>query len=941
VASARRRGPILIGALTVAIVLGVWAVSRSCGSRAVDEARDHELRGPNGLPLARDPSDPVPDLLRWLAQRGVGLRRVAGVVVMDGKPVAGASIRLASRLSMTGTREPRVISDDDGRFDFGPQLATTYVVAGDMPHVTGAVETIDLRDPIRTPPPDELRLVLHACTASIHGTVTDASHGVIASARVSRGDGEVATGGGVETNADGTYELCAPEGWSAVSVRASGYAHVVDTVTAFGPVRRDYTLVPEAPVVGRVVSAPDRAPVADAIVELRAEPRSTSPTLYARSDAEGRFHFEGAAPGRHDLVATAEHLASARPITVIAEVGAAKDDVTCIVEPVSTVGGTVVDRSSREPVRGLTIVLRSTSAASSIRLDAVSQNDGSFAIDHVPSGDYVAYAYGGGGPQKTSLKVDKADVTGVVVQVDRGASIAGRVLRAGKPVDGADVSTDGARAVSASDGRFVLRGLAAGEHTVYAESQREGAFTRGPKVVVAKDEERAGVDVALDLTASIAGRVVDQGGAPVGSAALRFSLLHTSDFGTATTADDGTFLARALSGGGSYIYEVRDQPGGIAYRPVAGKRFPAIAVRDGNDHVTGMIVRVRRDRLVIAGRVVTGEGQPAADVAVTAVDADSEPGRFSPFGPTTVTDTNGAFTLRDLASGMYTVTARAPNGAEVEQRGVAGRNDLVLRLTNIGEIAGTLEGLDDAFDVVARRVDNSGTSYAATISGKTFRIRNVATGTYWVGARSQAGTSSARVVVEAGATANVALRRRATGTIVGALIDGQTHAPIANANCFSSLLPGADEERDGAFRDATTSSDGSYRIEHAPTGDSYVRCYSENIAADGHVRVVSDQANRVDLVAHAAEMRRPGYAGVTFEDQLGEVMVQSVAPGGPADRAGLLAGDIVLKIDGSSVTGMGRFLNNSQEWSAGSSVAITVERGDVEMTFQVTVDAVP
>jgi uncharacterized GH25 family protein len=943
VPSGRRRGLIRIGALACALALAAWTVSRSCGSHAADEANDHEPHGAHGLSTARDPNASAHDLLRWLAQRGVGLRRVAGVVLMDGKPVAGASVGLASKAAMTGGREPRVVSDENGRFDFGPQLATTYVVAAEMPHVTGAIETIDLRDPTRAPPPDQLQLVLHPCTASVHGKVTDTSQAPIAPARISRGDGDLAIGG-VESSADGSYELCIPEGWTTLTVRAIGYAHVFDAITAFGPVRRDYTLVPDAAVVGRVVRTPDRAPVADAVVELHADPISTltSPTLYARSDAEGRFHFDGAAPGRHTLVATAERLVTARPLTVIAEVGAVKKEITCLVEPAVTVAGKVVDRGSREPVAGLTITLRSNGAQGLLQHDAVSQNDGSFAIEHVLSGDYIAYTRSAGGRSQTStIKVDKVDVNDILVEVDRGASIAGRVLRAGKPVDGADVSTDGANAVSGSDGRFVLRGLKAGEHTLYAESNREGAYTRGFKVVVAKDEQRNNVELALDLAGSIAGRVVDQDDAPVGNAVLRFSLLHTKDFGTATTADDGTFVARALSGGGLYVYEVHAEPGGIAYRPIAGKRFQGIAVRDGSDHVSGVLVRVRRDHLVVAGRVVTTTGQPVADVRLTAVDASSDPNRYAPDAQATTTDANGTFSLRDLASGTYTIRARAPNGAEVAQSVVAGTNDLVLHLPEVGQIDGTLEGLENAFEVFASS-DNSGTWYSATITGATFRLRNVAAGAYVIGVRAPGGTGSARVVVEGGATATVVLRRRPTGTIVGTLVDGQTHAPIANASCYSSVQAASDGEFDSPYREASTAADGSYRIERAPTGDTKVRCHTAHMGAVGQVRVVADQANRVDLLADPAETHQRGYPGITFEDQLGEVMVRTVASGGPADRAGFVVGDIVLKIDGNAVGPMGsEFLNDPSAWWAGLSVTITVERGDVEMTLQLTVDAVP
>jgi hypothetical protein len=239
---------------------------------------------------------------------------------MNGEAVAGATVHLASTLS-TGAPEPSTskLTDASGHFDFGPQPATTYVIAAEAPRVTGASKAIDLRDSKLAPPSDQLRLVLHPCTASIHGTVSDASHAAIASARISRDDGAVISG--VETDANGHYELCVPENMTTAYVRASGYAYIEESVTAFGPVRHNFMLVPEATVEGHVVRASDHAPVGDARVELQTNPGSTAPTLYASTDAEGHFHFEGAAPGRHDLTASADHLASVRPIGVIAEVG--------------------------------------------------------------------------------------------------------------------------------------------------------------------------------------------------------------------------------------------------------------------------------------------------------------------------------------------------------------------------------------------------------------------------------------------------------------------------------------------------------------------------------------------------------------------------------------------------------------------------------------------
>src|SRR5206468_1344104 len=67
------------------------------------------------------------DLLRWLGQRGVGARTVAGKVLRDDAPVAGVTVRLSSIASSAGViAEPHVTTDAAGRFDFGPQLAMEY-----------------------------------------------------------------------------------------------------------------------------------------------------------------------------------------------------------------------------------------------------------------------------------------------------------------------------------------------------------------------------------------------------------------------------------------------------------------------------------------------------------------------------------------------------------------------------------------------------------------------------------------------------------------------------------------------------------------------------------------------------------------------------------------------------------------------------------------------
>src|SRR5690606_33533288 len=130
-----------------------------------------------------------------------------------------------------------VRTDASGHFDFGPVPVDRYHVIADVPHATGAAIAIDLRD--RLVDAEKLRLVAHACDASLHGVIRDASGGTIARARVIAAS-VVGSGPSTEAGDDGTYELCVPVGGGVVMVRADGYADAYAVVRAFGRVRRDF-----------------------------------------------------------------------------------------------------------------------------------------------------------------------------------------------------------------------------------------------------------------------------------------------------------------------------------------------------------------------------------------------------------------------------------------------------------------------------------------------------------------------------------------------------------------------------------------------------------------------------------------------------------------------------------------------------------------------------
>ncbi len=66
------------------------------------------------------------------------------------------------------------------------------------------------------------------------------------------------------------------------------------------------------------------------------------------------------------------------------------------------------------------------------------------------------------------------------------------------------------------------------------------------------------------------------------------------------------------------------------------------------------------------------------------------------------------------------------------------------------------------------------------------------------------------------------------------------------------------------------------------------------------------------------------------------VVVETVEPGGPAEKAGVKTGDTITEFDGEKVRGVRQFTRLVQETPAGRSVAVALLRGSQHLTVNVT-----
>jgi len=98
-----------------------------------------------------------------------------------------------------------------------------------------------------------------------------------------------------------------------------------------------------------------------------------------------------------------------------------------------------------------------------------------------------------------------------------------------------------------------------------------------------------------------------------------------------------------------------------------------------------------------------------------------------------------------------------------------------------------------------------------------------------------------------------------------------------------------------------------------------------------------------DLIAHGAIAR--GWLGVSVADQnpgpSGGAQVTAIEPGGPADRAGLSAGEIVLAVNGAKISGAAGLIRAIASVRPGTEVVLTVSRDGHIMKMAVVVDRRP
>jgi protocatechuate 3,4-dioxygenase beta subunit len=602
------------------------------------------------------------------------------------------------------------------------------------------------------------------------------------------------------TGADGTLSLRATDGTYDAFLVADDIApkRVPRQRLTSAAATLEFQVDRGVTIIGHVLH-PDRSPVSDASVELTAMvPRIVT------TGADGAFTLTGIASGPSTVTAfSTDRWLTSGPMMVTAPA----KDVTITMPAGSRVEGRVTDRSTQQPITDFAVALPPSTGrvpyGATPDARPIHSDDGRYSIDNVsPKTTRIVVRAAGYLPgSRGDLAIeDGKTVTGVDIQLDRGATVSGRVVSSGAPLAGVAVQVmgsngpaDGAAASTDADGHFTLDSVTEGDRTI--QFQKMGFVTLRKSLTVTAGKESQ-LDVDLDHGREVHGRVVDRSGRGV---ALVYVSMNNAGSQTsrisAMTDGDGAFLIQGLSDG----------------------RYEMSARRDGFVSASLSDVAVPQDRSITLtldnGATITGRVTGLKPEELAQVDVVASGGMTR---NQTNVDANGAFTLQGMPDGRVRVDAMLMSSANrrmaatktiVVENGTAPVVELNFDegITIRGHVtrAGVALQSGNVIFIPKTPAPDRQAATAMIASDGSYIASGLATGDYNVRVNGSMLFYQTTYTVGGAATFDIDMRG---ASLHGRVVDSANGTPLANVQVtVKSPLP--------AFGTAATDSDGRFAID--------------------------------------------------------------------------------------------------------------------------------
>jgi protocatechuate 3,4-dioxygenase beta subunit len=432
---------------------------------------------------------------------------------------------------------------------------------------------------------------------------------------------------------------------------------------------------PPFPVIGLVLAAPARTPVAGAVVWS-----GSDPTSFAYSDERGRYRL----PLRPSGTETpGEVLFAAAPgyFRVSSQLSTPRGehpDSAFVLPPAATVQGRVLDREGR-PLAGAAVRwLDSTSQAPSQAPRVLSGRDGRFVVAPLALNRTLRLQARREGYTPTVVEVPP--VTGrqgvdIVIRMPEGRSAFGSVVNeADRPIPAASITLTPAserlgsgephpepiRARSGERGRFELEGVTPGAFDLRAEASGFAPVTVPGLEIPATGRRIDLGTLVLPEEVRLEGRVTDSGGNPLELAEIRIQ----ASLPRANPGEPGLALPDAVSDGDGRFGVAGLAAGRAVELRVARAGYAPATVRGVHVPSDRLLEIVLEDAVILRGRVVDERGDPVAAARLQLVAepaslgdrlgrASASPMRFAS------TDGAGSFEIRGVTAGRWDLTVRA------------------------------------------------------------------------------------------------------------------------------------------------------------------------------------------------------------------------------------------------------------------------------------------
>jgi hypothetical protein len=554
--------------------------------------------------------------------------------------------------------------------------------------------------------------------------------------------------------------------------------------------------------------------------------------------------------------------------------------------PAIRVEGVVVDLVRRQPVAGALV--------SSAQQVAKADEQGRFTLAGARGATWLDVSAPGFLGRTEWVSLELARTGGRLEVVLTPASrLEGVVMEGGVPVGGATVWAEviegagrgdrTATVFSAKDGTFVLE-AAAGLLRLTGVTPR-GSRAAGPTLRLAVGEKKTGLTLDAGETSAVTGSVT-RDGAPLGAAQVSAVGAANEDVVSVTTTSSlGAFTFPSLANG-RYLVQVRQ--GG--FMAMAG---PFEQTGDGKPWAVA----------VAGGKVLAGRVEPAA----AGVRVRWRSGSWSGPSADTVTDAQGHFSFDGLPNEFVSIDAEGPAGAATT-RARAG-DDVVLRLAKGQVVVHLADDLGAPITdgvILSRSLDTGAVRRSMVLAPDGVTRLDLPAGawelTLEVTGRGRSAT--ARVDVRE-VPLDVRLTLERSLVVTGLVRDASNGLPIAGVQVEASS--GSDGN---AFRVAvTTDARGEFTLPPTPMRAMIIARH------DGYApawRPAADGAQwNVDLKPAPQHPGGPSSppqqfegVGMVLDGRSGRVVIADVNDGGPAERAGVQKGDVVVAVDDVATAGL-------------------------------------